>query len=97
MLNQLEHVIRKVNREVINPMIPPLDTEHMLPVLAAVAKARGVYLKELFDTAKSADKGSPTEEQLTKLRQCRKAYEEMMAGAQALEIVVERGYLDFKP
>ncbi len=97
MLNQLEHVIRKVNREVINPMIPPLDTEHMLPVLAAVAKARGVYLKELFDTAETANKGSPSEQQLAKLRHCRETYEEMMAGAKALEIVVERGYLDFKP
>ena len=77
-------------------MIPPLDNDHLLPVMAVVAKVRGAYLKELFQTAQTANRGLPTEEQLKKLRHSPEAYEEMLAAAQALEVVVERGYVDFK-
>ena len=93
-LQQMEHIVRNVNREVMNPMIPVLENDDILPVMAVVAKLRGAYLKELFHTAKTAQSGVPTEDQLQKLRCCREAYEEMLAGAQALEVVVEREYLD---
>jgi len=96
MLQQMEHIIREVNREVMNPMLPPLDNDHILPVMAVVAKLRGAYLKELFHTAQTAESGVPTKDQLQKLKRCREAYEEMLAGAQALEVVVERGYVDVK-
>lgn len=93
-LQQMEHVVRKVNREVINPMIPPLSQNEIMPLMSLVAKLRGIYLKELFDTAKSAASDVPSEDQLRRLKQCREAYEELLAGAKALEIVVEREYLD---
>ncbi len=93
-LKQMEHVVREVNREVLNSMIPPLETDHMLPVMAVVAKARGLYLKELFKTAQSCDGGVPSDGQLQKLKHSREAFEELLAGAHALEVVVERGYVD---
>ena len=93
-LQQMEHVVRKVNREVINPMIPPLSQNEIMPLMSLVAKMRGSYLKALFETAKSSANDIPTEEQLQRLKQCREAYEELLAGAKALEVVVEREYLD---
>lgn len=93
-LKQLDHVIREVNREVLNSMIPPLENDHMLPVMAVVAKARGLYLKELFQTAQSSNGAVPTAEQLERLKHARETFEELLAGAHALETVVERGYVD---
>ncbi len=93
-IQNIEHVLRKVNREVISPIIPTLEMDDILPVMAVVAKLRGIYLKELLQTANTAQGGVPSEEQMLRLKGCREAFEEILAGAQALEVVIEREYLD---
>ncbi len=96
MLLNMEHAIRTLNREIINPMIPPLNNDHVLPVMTMVARVRGAYLKELFAAAASSEKSFPSNEQLKRLRYFREAYEELSAAAQALETAIQRGYLDVK-
>ncbi len=86
LLLELDKTIREINRRVINPEIPELNLEDLNPVMELVARARSIYLKELFDMA------SP--DQLKQLRYLRLSFEELREGAQALEAAIQRGYLD---
>ena len=96
LLMELEHAMRAINLEVINPQISELTIDDLRPVLRMVANARVRYLKALFELGASehgAD-GRPSETQLTQLRQLRVEYDELVSGAQALETAIQRGYLD---
>ena len=93
----LEEAIRQVNHEVIDPMLPPLNVQSVLPVAVMVARLRGRYLQAAFELVDNKKDGLPTEEQMVQLRQHREAYEEVMAVSQALEHAVDRGYLELAP
>jgi hypothetical protein len=94
LLLELTRAIQNVNREIINPKIPELTLDGLTPVMSMVARARGEYLKDLFELTESAGEGLPTSTQIAELRVRRLAYEELLAGAKALEVAIERGYLD---
>ena len=89
-----EEAIRQANREVIDPMIEPLNVQSVLPVAIMVAKLRGRYLKAVFDIVENKKDGLPTDEQISTLREHRLAFEEVMAASQALEQAISRGYLE---
>ena len=55
LLMELERNMRAVNREVINPEIPELKLDDVMPVMRMVARARASYLKELFALAAADD------------------------------------------
>lgn len=90
----LEEAIRQANHEVIDPMLPPLSVESILPIAIMVAKLRGRYIAEAFAVAKNKKDGFPDAEQVQKLREYREAYEEAMSVSQALEHAIGRGYLE---
>jgi hypothetical protein len=94
LLLELDKTIREINRRVINPEIPELNLEDLNPVMELVARARSIYLKELFDMATVVGDGMPSPDQLKQLRYLRLSFEELREGAQALEAAIQRGYLD---
>lgn len=97
LLLELERSMRAINREVINPMIQQLSIDGLRPVLCLVANARARYLKALFDLGASQPDDHPTEAQFAELSRLRQEFEELVAGAQALETAIQRGYLDVLP
>lgn len=88
--------LKDVNREVINPVIEELKIDDLTPVIELVARARAGFLKELFTLAKESEDGLPSAERIEQLRQQRARYEELSAASRALEVAIERGYLDVK-
>jgi len=94
LLLELNRAIQNVNRDIINPLIPELTVDGLVPVMSMVARARGSYLKTLFTITDSAAEGLPSAEDTARLKEKRETYEELLNGAKALEIAIERGYLD---
>lgn len=100
LLLEIERSMRAVNLETINPQITALTLDDVRPVLCMVANARARYLKALFDLG-DGQMGSdpdtrPTTAQFDELKQLRNEYDELLDGAQALEVAIQRGYLDVK-
>jgi hypothetical protein len=77
----------------INPKISELTLDELRPIVKMVAHTRAAYIKELFDLAATC-KGVPEKTRIDKLRTRREAFEESVAAANALEIMIKRGYLD---
>jgi hypothetical protein len=96
LLLELERQIREINRETINPVFPHIGIGDISPVMRMVASSRAAYLKELFDIGEVSGEGMPSPEQISKLRQLRETYEEMVHATKALETAIQRGYLDVK-
>lgn len=91
----LERHRRLINRERINTEIPLLDMEGIHPIVSMVADVRAAYLKALFEVA-SGREGLPTPKQIDRLAQLRRSYREVVDAANALEVAIERGYMDVK-
>ncbi len=96
LLLQLEKAVREINRDEINPQIAELKLVDLNPVVKMVAQARARYLKGLFDLANTSADSHPLPEQIKKLKLMRETYEELVEGSKALEVAIERGYLDVK-
>lgn len=96
LLLQFEKSVREINREEINPKIAELKLSDLNPVVKMVAQARAHYLKSLFDLSNILEGNRPTPEQIRKLKVNRESYEELVEGSKALEVAIERGYLDVK-
>lgn len=94
MLLEIDRTIRDLNRSTINPMIPELTLNDLCPVMELVARARGLYLKELFEVTEISGDQMPSQDQIGRLKKLRENFEELVKGAQALETAIERGYLD---
>lgn len=94
LLMEVEHNVRRINREVINPEIVEIGINGLLPVLSLVAQARARYLKALFDLGATVTADRPTEAQFQELAQLRTEFDELLQGAQALETAIQRGYID---
>jgi hypothetical protein len=93
LLLQLEQVRRQINRDIINPEIKTLEVKDLQPIVEMVACARAAYVGELFSVAAAAGCGRPPED-IGRLRQLRETFEELVAAMNALETMIERGYVD---
>lgn len=95
-LLNMERVIQEANRTIIGRTVPTLTDEAVVPVMHLIAKLRGAYLCELFMLADECQGMGilPSPEGIGRLREMREAYEEVLAASQALEHVIDRGYLD---
>lgn len=93
-IKMLEEAIRQSNHEVIDPMLPPLTVQSILPISIMVAKLRGRYIAETFRLVENRKDGYPDKDQIAKLREFREAYEEALAASRALEQAITRGYLE---
>lgn len=93
---EIERIMRMINREAINPIVPELSISDIKPIMEMVAHARAAYLKELCDLTKQVGDGNPLPKDVKKLRLHREVYEELVAAHKALDVAIERGYLDVK-
>ena len=91
---EIDREIKRINKEVIDPLVPKLKVEDLTPVIKLVAQIRGVYLKELFDISEMVGNGLPAHDQIKRLRDMRIAYEEFQAGVRAMISAIEQGYLE---
>ena len=96
MLLELDKVIRETNRSIINPVLPELAVEELRPMMKLVARARAEYLRELLDMADSEGAELPSPGQIQQLAELRRTFEELLAGAQAMETAIQRGYLNVR-
>ena len=88
-----EEAIRQANLEVINPMVPALSIDKILPVAVNVAKLRGRYIAAMFDLLGEDSTGTLDDNQTESLRVFRLAYEESLAAYRTMEHAIDRGYL----
>ena len=93
-LMTFERAVQEANREAINPKLPPLKVENVVPLMATVARLRARYLQLAFDVCDKNGKITPNSEQISSLKETRLEYEEMLKAAQELEHCVNRGYVD---
>ena len=93
---KMDHAIRTANHEVINPMIPELTIDDILPVMTNVARLRGKYIREAFQLDKLMNADQINDTQVAELKALREAYEEALKVAKALEDAIDRDYLDIK-
>ena len=93
-----EQLYRKSNKEIINPEIESLSTDDLKPIVNIVARSRAAYLKFVYELGKKyeVDQGTPSAEELKKLKTLRLRFEELAEGAKAFETSIQRGYLDLK-
>lgn len=95
---ELERTIRETNHEVMAPALPGVTLDGLRPLLTLVATARADYLSALLGlTADADERHRLSPDRLETLRGLRLVYEELVAGAQALEHAVARGHLDVGP
>ena len=96
LLLAFEQQLRQINRHTLNPMIEALTVDELDPVIRMVSIARGHYLLELINLAKTTAGEMPSDAQIRELQKNRVRYDELVSATQALETAIERGYLDVK-
>lgn len=96
LLLQFNQILKKANRDYINPEIEKLTVEGLKPIAKLVAKSRAVYLKELYELGKKYDDNEefPSAEELKKLKVLRTRFLELAEGSKSFEVSIQRGYLD---
>lgn len=93
LLLQLEQTRKEINRGIINPEIKTLSLSDLEPIVTMVAHARAEYITELFALASAANgKGAP--EDISRLSTLRANFDELVTAANALETMIQRGYVD---
>ena len=96
MLLELDVKIQQANRDMMNTNIPEVNLDSLSPLIAMVARARSDYLSGIFEVAGECASSDtlPEQSRIQDLAGLRATYEELLAGARALEVAVERGYVD---
>ncbi|MEM7467830.1 MAG: hypothetical protein AAF387_13235 [Pseudomonadota bacterium] len=92
---ELEHSIKKINRELISEAAGPLGREDFTQVAQMVACLRARYLTNSLVMAKDCGKACIDTESALALKNHRIAYEEAKAAYDALEHALLRGYIEF--
>lgn len=93
-LVELEQEIRNANRATINPVIPPVTKEKIIPLARSVAQLRARYLEAAFQMAERSQGEAPDESDVKSLRRYREIYEEARHAFEELQHAIERGYVD---
>jgi hypothetical protein len=89
---EVEMAIFSANTEIIGRETPNLTRDTFLKLAVAVAEARARYIKVGTEVAAMAGK-KPPREMIDSLAEARRAYEEITHAFQAVERVIERGYI----
>ena len=92
-LDELEHGIRMVNREIIHEKIPEITKDYFLKMAVMTSRVRAEYLGAAFELVESSSL-VPSEEVVAELRAKRERYEEAVEAFEALKRAIERGYVD---
>lgn len=96
LLLELEKHRREINRETIHPSMCTVDVDTLLPIVKICAKARASYIECLTALSNNNNESGPTAKQIDQLKQFRITYEELVRAANALETIIDRGYVDAK-
>lgn len=88
---EMEQAIRVANREAINPLVPPINMENVLPFAVTVARLRANYLAAAFKL-NSGEVPGPAD--IETLRSLREGYDEAREAFNSLMIAIEREYVD---
>lgn len=88
---EIDQAVRVANRETINPAVPPINMENVLPFAVTVAKLRADYLSAAF---KMTSGEIPSEQDIETLKKLREAYDEAREAFNSLMIAIEREYVD---
>ena len=92
-LDELEHGIRMVNREIIHEKIPEITKDYFLKMAVMTSRERAEYLGAAFELVETSSL-VPSEEVVAELRAKRERYEEAVEAFEALKRAIERGYVD---
>ena len=92
LLLELEQTRRQINRATLNPEIKKLSLKDIEPIITMVAAARADYVGELFALA-AKHKGKAPDD-ISRLVELHEKFKELVDAANALEVMVRRGYVD---
>ncbi len=87
---ELEHAIKEINKRYIGEITGPVSRQAFLNVAEKAARIRAHYLAKALELG--GHEGLSGEE-LKKMKEVRSCYEEAVAGFQALQHALSRGYL----
>jgi hypothetical protein len=92
-LEQIDYAAYVSNRELIGQVLGPTDQTRFQRLAVAAAMARAGWAKMALSIAEC---GQPaTAQQIAKLAELRRAYEELAEAYDGLRRMVERGYVTF--
>lgn len=94
LLMELDKHRRDINQMTINSYIEDLNLDKLMPIVDMVAKSRAAYIGELMSLAANQSDEGLSEEQLEKLKSRRIEFKELVKATNALEIAIEREYID---
>ncbi len=94
LLLELDKYRSDVNKRTINSNIEDLDLDKLKPIVDMVAKSRAAYISELMKLSENQTDAGPSKEHIEQLKVRRSEFEELIKATNALEIAIERGYLD---
>ena len=92
-LDELEHGIRMVNREIIHEKIPEITKDHFLKFAVLTSRVRASYLGAVFELVESGA-NVPDDKAFASLKAKREQYEEAVEAFESLKRAIERGYVD---
>lgn len=87
----LDVAIFEANREIISRKLGEVQRESFLRLAIKVAEARTEYVRLALELAKG--EGLPRPADIDRLKALRATYEELVAAFDAMERIIERGYL----
>lgn len=88
---ELDAIIMSANQQVLKHTLPGLNREAITRLAVRVAELRGAYLARALKIAQA--EGRPALEAIADLQHARQAFEEMREAFEALERVIDRGYI----
>jgi hypothetical protein len=91
--NELDHAIMAINRERISQITGNVGKTDFFNVAESVSNLRARYLKSVLKLGACTDAGGTDTDHAMEIKQLRQAYEEAVAGFEALEHALRRGYL----
>lgn len=94
LLLELDKYRSDINTKILNSSIEDLNLDKLKPIVDMVAKSRAAYINELLGICASQTETGAAIEQIEQLRVRRGEFTELLEAANALEIAIERGYLD---
>ena len=93
LLLELDKYRNDVNKRIINSCLDDLDLDKLTPIVELVAKSRAAYVLELSKIAENPTDSGPSTEQIDSLRARRLVFSELVEATNALEVIIERGYV----
>ncbi|MBI3498427.1 MAG: hypothetical protein HY058_14090 [Proteobacteria bacterium] len=93
-LLEIEKVIFETNQRLMQEKVPALDSDSFIRFSHLVAETRANYIRMALEVSKLAHQ--PEAAVVDQLRRQRITYEELLSAFEAMQRVLERGYVKLK-